>query len=94
MNKAKVFFRVEKGASGKCADISKIVLKVLIFFFTYLRLEANEILGKVIKFQVNTISLSKVVTFFLLGGGGDSSLPPGLIGLREKVWKDYWPPCY
>ena len=46
-----IFFRIEIGASlGKClCHIPK----------------ANKILGKVKKFQVNTISFSKVMTFLI-----------------------------
>ena len=66
MNKVEPFFRVEIGLSEKSADISKIREKKL-FFIMYLK--PAKFLGKVIKFQVNTIKLSKVMPIFMWGGG-------------------------
>ena len=63
MNKVKPFFRVEIGVSKKSAYISGRREK---FFFHIPK--TNLILGKVIKFQVNTINLAKVITPFILGG--------------------------
>ena len=57
MNKVKLFFRVEVGASEETADISKIRDKNVP--------KTNQVLGKVIKFKVNTVSLSKLMTFFI-----------------------------
>ena len=54
MNKVKPFFQVEIGASQKRADVKNCHLP-------------NQFLGKVIKFQINTISLSKVMTFLYVG---------------------------
>ena len=60
MNKVQPFFWVEIGASEKRADVRKICDK------RHFHLP-NQFLGKVIKFQVNTISLSKVMTFLYVG---------------------------
>ena len=62
MNKVKPFIWAEIVVSEKSADISKIKDKQN--FFCLLP-NSNQILGKVIKRQVNTISLSKVMTFFI-----------------------------
>ena len=60
------FFRVEIGPSEKSADIGKIREKKCTN-------NVNEILVKANKFQVSTISLSEVMTFFIWGWGYDSS---------------------
>ena len=57
MNKVKLFFRVEVGASEETADISKIRDKNVP--------KTNQVLGKVVKFKVNTVNLSKFMTFFI-----------------------------
>ena len=49
----------------KIADISKIPCKI--FFFCHVP-KANKILIKFIKFQVSTISYSKIIIFFISGG--------------------------
>ena len=56
--KVKPFFRAEIGASEKSAGISKIWDKN---FFCQVP-KANEILGNAIKFQVNTISILRIMT--------------------------------
>ena len=56
--KVKPFFRVEIGPSEKSADIGKIREKKCTN-------NVNEILVKANKFQVSTISLSEVMTFFI-----------------------------
>ena len=59
MKKAKPFFWIEIDASEKSANISQIFCDVH---------NTSQIIGKVIKVQVikaNTISLSKIMTFFI-----------------------------
>ena len=60
MDKVKPFLCVEIGASKKSADIRKYTKKC----FCQVP-KTNKILGKVTKLQVNTISLSKAMTFFI-----------------------------
>ena len=72
MNKVKPIFRAKIGASEKSAEIIKIWCKKLFFCNVS---KANKILGKLIKFQVNTISLSKVMRFFIRGREQFATLP-------------------
>ena len=72
MNKVRPFFRVEIGASEKSADVKKICDKKNCHL-------PNQIREKAIKFQINAITLSKVLTF--LYEGSDPPLPQDQIGL-------------